>query len=72
MGTHVRSIAEARVASRQPGQDSIWMTARAAALFHEPGWVKLEPPRNGAVLFIHPLRRLRAARKGGCTEPGRT
>ena len=65
MGTFIRSIADARKRARRPNENLIWMSTRAAALFSEPGWVKLEPPRNGAVLFIHPLRRIRAVRKLG-------
>jgi hypothetical protein len=63
MGNFIRSIVDARLTARQPNENLIWVSARAATLFNEPGWVKLEPPRDGAVLFIHPQRRIRAVRK---------
>jgi hypothetical protein len=56
----IRSVAHARLTARRPDENQMWMSARVASQFHEPGWVQLEPPRDGAVLFIHPARRTRA------------
>lgn len=36
-----------------------------AAAFNAPGWTRLEPPRDGAVLFIHRDRELLAVRSRG-------
>jgi hypothetical protein len=63
MGTSVQSVAEARVAAAKPDQYLIWVRERDASRFQEPGWVKLEPPRNGAVLFVHRGREVQAVRK---------
>lgn len=62
MGSSVRSVADARVESRKPDQYLIWVREREASRFQEPGWVKLEPPRNGAVLFVHRGREMQAVR----------
>jgi hypothetical protein len=65
MGQTILSIAEARRAARLPDQYLVWVKQRDAVRFQEPGWVKLEPPRNDAVLFVHPQRELKVARERG-------
>jgi hypothetical protein len=56
MGQPILSIAEARRAARLPDQYLVWVKQHDAAKFQEPGWVKLEPPRDDAVLFVHRQR----------------
>lgn len=65
MGRIILSIAEARRAARLPDQYLVWVKQQDAVRFHEPGWVKLEPPRDNAVLFVHPQRELSAVRLRG-------
>jgi hypothetical protein len=65
MGNSPLSIDEAREAAREPAKYLIWVKQRQAQLFTEPGWVKLEPPRDGAVLFLHRERKIRDARRKG-------
>ncbi len=65
MGPPVLSAADARVASREPSRYLLWVLEQQAPLFREPGWSKLEPPRDGAVLFIHRMREIRAVRARG-------
>jgi hypothetical protein len=65
MGRAILSIVEARRAAKDAEQYLLWLDEREAALFREPGWVKLEPPRDGGVLFVHPQREIRAARARG-------
>jgi hypothetical protein len=65
MGHTILSIAEARRAARLPDQYLVWVKQQDAVKFQEPGWVKLEPPRDDAVLFIHPQRELSVVRQRG-------
>jgi hypothetical protein len=65
MGHTILSIAEARRAARLPDQYFVWVKQQDAVRFQEPGWVKLEPPRNDAVLFVHPQRELKLVRQRG-------
>lgn len=65
MGRSILSIVEARRAARLPDQYLVWVKEKDAARFQEPGWVKLEPPRDEAVLFVHPQRELTAVRQRG-------
>lgn len=65
MGRTILSIAEARRAAQLPDQYLVWVKQQDAVRFHEPGWVKLEPPRDNAVLFVHPQRELSAVRQRG-------
>jgi hypothetical protein len=58
-------IAEARRVAEDTGRYLLWLNESEAALFREPGWLKLEPPRDGRVLFVHPQREIRAARQRG-------
>lgn len=62
MGHSVLSLDDARRAARRPEQYLLWVKAAYARQFREPGWVKLEPPRNGAVLFVHRGREARLTR----------
>jgi hypothetical protein len=65
MGHPILSIAEARRAARLPDQYLVWVKQQDAVKFQEPGWVKLEPPRDDAVLFIHRQRELSVVRQRG-------
>jgi hypothetical protein len=62
MGNPVLSAAGARRAASEPDRYLVWVTEVEASRFQEPGWVRLEPPRDGAVLFVHRQRELGAAR----------
>ena len=59
------SIAEARRAAKDSGQYLLLLDESQACFFEEPGWIKLEPPRQGRVLFMHPNRKIRVARQRG-------
>ena len=65
LGQRILSIAEARRAAKDSGQYLLWLDETEARQFREPGWVKLEPPRDGGVLFVHPRREIRTARERG-------
>jgi hypothetical protein len=65
MGHTILSIAEARRVARLPDQYLVWVKQKDAAKFQEPGWVKLEPPRDDAVLFVHHQRELNVVRQRG-------
>ena len=49
----VVSILEARRVVRQTSEYLIWVDERTAKLFKEPGWVELQPHRDGGVLFLN-------------------
>ena len=49
----IRSILIARRAAKDTEGHVLWIGERPAKLFHEPGWVELQPHRDGAVLFLH-------------------
>ncbi len=38
---------------------------REVELFNAPGWVRLQPPRNGGVMFVHRERELLVVRTRG-------
>lgn len=59
------SIREARRAAKDSGRYLLRLAEGDAALFCEPGWVMLEPARDGVVLFVHPHREIRVARRRG-------
>lgn len=61
----VLSLAQARRAANESGRYLLWLHEGEAALFREPGWLKLDTPRDGGVLFVHPEREIRAARQRG-------
>jgi hypothetical protein len=65
IGQKVLSLAEARRAAKDSGQYVLWLNEKQARMFHEPGWIKREPARDGGVLFVHPQREIRAARQRG-------
>lgn len=62
MGRLILSIVEARRAARLPDQYLVWVREKDAVRFQEPGWVKLEPPRDDAVLFVRQQRELGVVR----------
>ncbi len=49
----IRSILSALRAAKDTGRHVLWLGERPAKLFHEPGWVELQPHRDGAVLFLN-------------------
>jgi hypothetical protein len=65
LGIPVLNANDARAAAREPNRYLLRIAESQARLFCEPGWRKLEPPRDGAVLFIHPQRELMVARARG-------
>jgi hypothetical protein len=65
MARFILSAADARSAAHEPHQYLLWVKQPEAPSFTEPGWVKLEPPRDGAVLFIHRDREMHALRIKG-------
>jgi hypothetical protein len=65
LGQTVLSLAEARRLARDSGQYLLCLDETQALLFQEPGWIKVEPVRGGAVHFVHPDREIRVARRRG-------
>lgn len=61
----ILSVAQARRAANESGRYLLWLHAGDAALFREPGWLKLDTARDGGVLFVHPEREIRATRQRG-------
>jgi hypothetical protein len=61
----ILSAIEARKVAHEESRYALWVRELDAVGFSEPGWVKLEPPRNGAVLFLNREREYRAARRQG-------
>lgn len=59
------SLDEARRAARDGGRYLLWLDRREARQFREPGWVKLGPSEDGAVLFVHRAREIQTARQRG-------
>ena len=62
MAHSILTTSEAQTAAREPGLCYLWVRERDSKQFAEPGWVKLEPPRNGGVLFVHRDREALALR----------
>ena len=62
MGQSILTTVEAQTAAREPGQYYLWVRESESKQFAEPGWIKLEPPRNGGVLFVHRGREAQALR----------
>jgi hypothetical protein len=65
LGQTVLSLAEARRVARESGQYLLCLDETQALFFKEPGWIKIEPSRSGAVHFVHPNREIRVARQRG-------
>jgi hypothetical protein len=65
MAEAILPIETARRAAKDSGLYLLWLDEKEARLFREPGWVKLEPARDGRVSFVHPQREIRAARQRG-------
>jgi hypothetical protein len=62
---HAMSLEEARSAANDIGRYLLWLDKRQARQFKEPGWVKLGPSQDGAVLFVHRAREIQTARQRG-------
>jgi hypothetical protein len=56
----VVSIQEARRIVKQTTEYLVWVDERQAKLFREPGWLELQPHRDGGVLFLNRDRERRA------------
>lgn len=65
MAETILPIEAARRAAKDSGRYLLWLDEKEARLFREPGWLKLEPARDGRVSFVHPQREIRAARQRG-------
>lgn len=66
MSTALLSAAAAlEAAARKPTCYLLCIDQQEARLFDAPGWVRLEPPRDGGVLFIHRERELLVVRSRG-------
>jgi hypothetical protein len=52
-------------AARTPNCYLLRVDQREAALFCVPGWIPLDPPRDGCVIFIHRARELLVFRARG-------
>jgi hypothetical protein len=53
MGRATYSAVEAREQAKDPLVHLLWVTQAQAARFQVRGWVRLEPPRDGGVMFLH-------------------
>jgi hypothetical protein len=53
MARIILSIADAKRAAQDPTMHLLWITEADAAEFDEAGWVRLEPPLDGGVMFLH-------------------
>lgn len=53
MARTILSLGEARRAVQSPGVHLLWVAEGQAKDFSEPGWIRLEPPREGGVMFLH-------------------
>jgi hypothetical protein len=53
MAQTILSLTEAKRAARDPATHLLWVQQTQAAAFREAGWVRLEPPRDGGVMFLH-------------------
>jgi hypothetical protein len=49
----IRSILSAQRAAKECGRQILWIAEGPAKAFHEPGWVELQPHRDGSVLFLN-------------------
>jgi hypothetical protein len=70
MGYRALSVQAARRAASDEGVFHLWVSARQAVQFREPGWEPLMPHRNGAVLFVHRARQRVAERPTSVKQAG--
>jgi hypothetical protein len=63
-GQRILSVQAARRAAQNATTCVLWVSARQAVQFREPGWEPLMPQRNGAVLFLHRARKVSSDLKG--------
>lgn len=71
MARTVFSLVEAKQVACDPTAYLMWVKESDAARFAASGWIRLEPPREGAVLFLHRERQQAALGKhagGEATE----
>jgi len=64
MARIVFSLAEAKQAAGDPTTYLMWIKESDAARFSGSGWIRLEPPRDGGVLFLHRERQQAALHPG--------
>jgi hypothetical protein len=62
MGHPILSVKDALKAASEPTCYLVWVREPEAQRFRKHGWLRLEPPREGAVLFVHRQRELRVTR----------
>jgi hypothetical protein len=60
MSFRVVSIVEAQRIVKHTTEYLVCVDQRQAKLFREPGWVELQPPRDGGVLFLNRERERRS------------
>jgi hypothetical protein len=65
MALPMLTAVDALAAAREPLCYLLRIVQSEAASFSGPGWTRLEPPRDGSVLFIHRERELLAVRARG-------
>ena len=61
MGLNTYSAVEARERAKDPLVHLLWVSQGQAARFQVSGWIRLEPPRDGRVMFLHRERQEAAA-----------
>lgn len=70
MARTILSIADARRATRDPAVHVVWVAQEHAEAFREEGWVRLEPPRDGGVMFLNRVRQEAARHSGREAQDG--
>lgn len=70
MARTILSIADARRAARDPAVHVVWVAQEHAEAFREEGWVRLEPPRDGGVMFLNRVRQEAARHSGREAQDG--
>jgi hypothetical protein len=65
MALPLLTAADALAAAREPLCYLLRVVQSEASGFSGPGWTRLEPPRDGGVLFLHRERELLAVRVRG-------
>jgi len=63
--TLLTAAAARDVAASKPTCYMLCVDQREAELFDAPGWVRLDPPRDGGALFVHRERELMVVRARG-------
>jgi hypothetical protein len=61
----IMSAVQATAVARHSSRYMLWIFEADASAFKEPGWTRVEPPQEGAVLFLHVVREISVARTRG-------